>query len=108
MDAEGHNRFRKRVWAVAASGFLTTSYCIFSTNVVGPALQYVYPNCNSYGNPFLAINLTTLAGTAIGMVLFGFFADRYGRRALYGGTYPNANLAPVSRESRRDDTIVYA
>jgi MFS transporter, PHS family, inorganic phosphate transporter len=53
--------------------------------VVGPALLYVYPDCDSYVNPSLAINLTTLVGTTIGMVLFGYLADRYGRKAIYGG-----------------------
>ncbi len=31
-----------------------------------------------------AINLATLVGTIIGMLLFGVLADRYGRKKMYG------------------------
>jgi MFS transporter, PHS family, inorganic phosphate transporter len=72
---------------VAASGFFTTSYCIFSTNVVGPALNFVYSrqnDCTAASSQSFVVNLTTLAGTICGMILFGYLADSKGRKKLYG------------------------
>ncbi|KAI1750200.1 major facilitator superfamily domain-containing protein [Xylaria castorea] len=87
IDRRGLDGFQWRVWWVAASGFFTTSYSIFAVNVISPALAYIYPekNCppNWPGNS-LIINLTTLIGTIFGAIAFGFFADRYGRKAVYG------------------------
>lgn len=30
------------------------------------------------------INISTLGGTLLGMLLFGFLADKYGRKSMYG------------------------
>lgn len=81
IDRPGLDGFKWRVWLVAASGFFTTSYSIFAANVISPALNYVYPE-----TPYtsLILNLTTLAGTMLGMVVFGILADRYGRKSVYG------------------------
>jgi PHS family inorganic phosphate transporter-like MFS transporter len=71
------------VWLVAGSGFFTTAYSIFSTNVITPALLFVYPPCNG-ANDTLLVNVTTLAGVMLGMLVFGFMADQYGRKTVYG------------------------
>lgn len=47
-------------------------------------LAYVYWESNNNGIRTLVINEATLAGSCIGMVLFGNLADRYGRKSLYG------------------------
>ncbi|KAI0555920.1 major facilitator superfamily domain-containing protein [Xylaria curta] len=87
IDRRGFDGFQWRVWLVAASGFFTTSYSIFAVNVISPALAYVYPekNCppNWPGNSII-INLATLIGTMFGAIVFGFLADRYGRKTVYG------------------------
>ena len=76
--------FKRTVFVVAASGFLADSYAIFSPNVISPALAYVYWPLDTLATKAFAINVVTLAGTAIGMVLFGLLADLYGRKKLYG------------------------
>ncbi|GKT89864.1 phosphate transporter [Colletotrichum tofieldiae] len=69
---------------VAASGFLTDSYNLFSTNVILASIAFVYwpsPGARWQG---LLINFFTLLGSVIGQLLFGFLADFYGRTRLYG------------------------
>ncbi|KAK0622653.1 major facilitator superfamily domain-containing protein [Immersiella caudata] len=76
------NSWNLRIWAVAASGFLTGSYNLFATNVVYASIAFVYfPNERW---PGLLMNATTLVGSIIGQVLFGFLADLFGRSNLYG------------------------
>lgn len=47
-------------------------------------LDYVYWGSSTGGGYETAINCTTLAGVACGMVSFGYLADKFGRRTLYG------------------------
>jgi PHS family inorganic phosphate transporter-like MFS transporter len=76
--------FNFQVWAVAASGFFTGSYNLFATNVILPALGFVYwPDANNTNHESI-INIATLTGTIIGQLLFGVLADRYGRQKFYG------------------------
>ncbi|KAI0869489.1 MFS general substrate transporter [Hypoxylon argillaceum] len=87
IDRRGFDGFQWRVWWVAASGFFTTSYSIFAVNVISPALRYVYPerDCSpGWPGSSLIINLTTLIGTVVGAIVFGFLADRHGRKSVYG------------------------
>lgn len=61
---------------------MADSYAMFSTNVVSPALAYW--QSDTHGSKGLVINVVTLAGSCIGMVLFGVLADTFGRKRLYG------------------------
>lgn len=68
-----------------AFGFLASSYSLFATNIISPALLYVYPpgvRLRSIVGEVL--DLSTLSSTLVGMVFFGHFADRGGRKRLYG------------------------
>ncbi|OQO13274.1 hypothetical protein B0A48_01502 [Cryoendolithus antarcticus] len=76
--------FNWRVYAVAASGFFTDSYNLFVSNVVLPALAFVYWPNEHVAKTAIYINLVTLIGSAVGQVVFGFLADKYGRQRLYG------------------------
>lgn len=74
---------------VAGIGFLTDSFGLFALNVVTPMLGYVYwPNDD--GIPHVptsvktAMMCSTLAGTMVGQIAFGFLADVLGRRKMYG------------------------
>ncbi|KAF2171348.1 hypothetical protein M409DRAFT_18465 [Zasmidium cellare ATCC 36951] len=75
--------FNWQVFAVAASGFFTDSYNLFASNVILPALAFVYWNGPNH-DMALAFNLATLGASAVGQLVFGVFADLFGRRALYG------------------------
>ncbi|KAM0391091.1 hypothetical protein ACHAQC_007271 [Fusarium culmorum] len=77
------NSWNFRIWSVCASGFLTDSYNLFSTNVILASIAFVYwPNGPEWSG--LLINFFTLLGSVVGQVLFGYLADRYGRTRLYG------------------------
>lgn len=81
LDSYG---FNWQVWAVAASGFFTDSYNLFATNVILPALAYVYwPNDTQFDHETV-INVVSLAGSIIGQIVFGVLADLCGRQKLYG------------------------
>jgi PHS family inorganic phosphate transporter-like MFS transporter len=76
---------------VAAIGFLTDAFGLFALNVVTPMLGYVYwPSNDPNSVPQVpssvktAMMCSTLAGTMIGQVGFGFAADILGRRKMYG------------------------
>jgi PHS family inorganic phosphate transporter-like MFS transporter len=81
LDGKG---FDKQVFLVSASGFFTDSYALFATNVILPSLAYIYWPSTSSNHPELVINCVTLLGSACGQALFGFLADKWGRRKLYG------------------------
>ena len=81
MDNQG---FDTQVFLVAASGFLTDSYALFATNIILPSLTYIYWPDSTDNRHQLAINCVTLAGSVCGQALFGYLADKYGRRKLYG------------------------
>lgn len=81
IDANG---FDWQIWAVAGSGFFTDSYNLFATNVILPELVFVYWPNDTASDHETAINSITLAGSLLGQLIFGFLADRYGRRKLYG------------------------
>ncbi|KAF7556612.1 hypothetical protein G7046_g6268 [Stylonectria norvegica] len=77
------NAWNFRIWGVTASGFLTDSYNLFSTNVILASVAFVYwPDGKQW--PGFLINFFTLLGSVIGQLLFGYLADRYGRTRLYG------------------------
>lgn len=81
VDQSGFNWL---VFIVAASGFFTDSYNLFASNVILPALAYVYWDDTNHDRIILAFNLGTLCASAFGQAAFGILADKYGRRSLYG------------------------
>ncbi|KAK7737894.1 hypothetical protein SLS53_006272 [Cytospora paraplurivora] len=77
--------FNWPVFCAVAFGFLASSYSLFATNIISPALLYVYPPGSQLGSHVSEVlDLTTLSSTLVGMVFFGHFADRGGRKRLYG------------------------
>jgi MFS transporter, PHS family, inorganic phosphate transporter len=77
--------FNKRLFCVGFSGFLASSYGLFATNVINPALEFDYPPCGRLSSKASAvIDQLTLIGTVLGMFCAGHFADLWGRKRLYG------------------------
>ncbi|KAI7788119.1 hypothetical protein LA080_012182 [Diaporthe eres] len=77
--------FNWPVFCAVAIGFLASSYSLFATNFVTPALLYVYPPEGfTHVDVGELLDLTTLSATLFGMIVFGHFADRGGRKRLYG------------------------
>lgn len=71
---------------IAGIGFFTDAYDMFAINVTLLILGYVY-----YGTSFnmvppltdMSVKLSSLFGIIVGQVLFGWLADRIGRRRVY-------------------------
>ena len=57
---------------------------IFASNAILPMLSFVYWPTVVGPAREEAINIATLAGCVVGMVLFGVLGDIYGRRRMYG------------------------
>ncbi|KAK0302045.1 Inorganic phosphate transporter pho84 [Friedmanniomyces endolithicus] len=74
-----------RAVIVAGSGFFTDAYDLFSANFIVNmiGLAYYEGGVMSTGAQ-TAIKLSTTAGAVIGQVIFGWLADRLGRKKMYG------------------------
>ncbi|KAF4248064.1 hypothetical protein CNMCM8812_008714 [Aspergillus fumigatus] len=69
---------------VAGVGFFLDGYTLFASNMALPMVSYVYWQNNLSSKKLTYINIATLAGTLFGQVLFGYLADRNGRKKMYG------------------------
>ncbi|XBQ92579.1 hypothetical protein V6000_008076 [Aspergillus fumigatus] len=69
---------------VAGVGFFLDGYTLFASNMAFPMVSYVYWQNNLSSKKLTYINIATLAGTLFGQVLFGYLADRNGRKKMYG------------------------
>lgn len=49
-----------------------------------PSLSFVYWSDDNFTDHETAINAITLTGSLLGQLIFGYLADKYGRRKLYG------------------------
>ncbi|PLB54694.1 inorganic phosphate transporter [Aspergillus steynii IBT 23096] len=76
--------FQWIVVLVAGVGFFLDGYTLFASNMALPMIAYVYwrEETSSMRNTY--INIATLAGTLLGQVMFGYLADRNGRKKMYG------------------------
>ncbi|KAI9152099.1 Repressible high-affinity phosphate permease [Paramyrothecium foliicola] len=96
IDKVPFGLYHVRAVAVAGVGFFLDSYDIFAINLITTLLGLVFWSGNDqqdgYGgnNGFLpnpvnqALKASTSAGIVIGMIVFGWLADAFGRRRMYG------------------------
>jgi PHS family inorganic phosphate transporter-like MFS transporter len=86
VDRLENAKFKEYSWIVIVSGvgFFTDAYSIFAINLVVPILEIVYFKGAMPHKYSVALTITTLAGTTLGMVVFGLSADKWGRRKMYG------------------------
>lgn len=82
--------YHVRAIVVAGVGFFTDSYDIFAINLASAMLGIVFwqdAKTNTGKIPSAAdtaIKVSTSGGTVIGQLLFGWLADRIGRKRMYG------------------------
>ncbi|KAG0144984.1 hypothetical protein CROQUDRAFT_94443 [Cronartium quercuum f. sp. fusiforme G11] len=77
--------FHVRAVLVSGVGFFTDAYDIFAINLASTMLGYVIHNGGRLtANQDLGIKVATPVGTFCGQLLFGWLADVYGRKRMYG------------------------
>ncbi|KAK9770240.1 putative Major facilitator superfamily (MFS) profile domain-containing protein [Seiridium cardinale] len=86
IDKAPFGWYHVRAIVVAGVGFFTDSYDIFAVSLLTAMLGIVYfPSAGALPTSSdSAIKLSTSAGTVIGQLLFGYLADRFGRKKMYG------------------------
>ncbi|KAK3939880.1 major facilitator superfamily domain-containing protein [Diplogelasinospora grovesii] len=98
IDKVPFGLYHVRAVAVAGVGFFLDSYDIFSINLITAFLGIVFwhgpPSeaANGFGGNYgalpgsvnTALKASTSAGIVIGQVVFGWLADVFGRRRMYG------------------------
>ncbi|KAL1924999.1 uncharacterized protein VTP21DRAFT_4653 [Calcarisporiella thermophila] len=79
--------FHIRACIVAGIGFFTDSYDLFAINLASLILGWTYYSENGNtlpNNVDTAIKVSASVGTMVGQFLFGYLADRVGRKRMYG------------------------
>ncbi|GAA5875934.1 hypothetical protein JCM8547_008352 [Rhodosporidiobolus lusitaniae] len=88
VDNAAFGWFHVKACCVAGVGFFTDAYDIFAINLAAGMIGYVYNQGVHKGaltaNQDLGLKVATPVGTLIGQVLFGWAADRIGRKRMYG------------------------
>ena len=81
IDEQPINRFHFKMIITAGMGFFTDAYDLF---VIGIVTTLLMPLWQLTPHNVAWLNAASLASAALGAVLFGWLADRFGRKRIYG------------------------
>lgn len=85
VDAAPVGLSHLRAVLVAGTGFFTDAYDLFSANFITALIGLVYFSGHTIPTSAdTAIKLSTTAGAVLGQVVFGWLADKLGRKRMYG------------------------
>ncbi|CAG8456340.1 15024_t:CDS:2 [Cetraspora pellucida] len=87
IDNADFQWFHIRACIVSGVGFFTDAYDLFVINLVSTMLGYVYFKHLDNTVPKLidmGLKMSAACGTLIGQLVFGWCADHYGRKKMYG------------------------
>ncbi|KAF8273359.1 phosphate permease [Lactarius quietus] len=85
VDRAPFSLFHVKVWLVAGVGFFTDAYDIFTISQAAKMLGYIYDKNNQLQPGVdLGLKIASPVGNLVGQVLFGWLADRVGRKRMYG------------------------
>lgn len=81
LDEQELNHLHWRMVITAGMGFFTDAYDLF---VIGVVTALLMPLWHLTASQIALLNGASLASAAFGAVIFGWFADKLGRRKMYG------------------------
>ena len=81
LDEQKLNRLHWRIVITAGTGFFTDAYDLF---IIGVVTALLMPLWHLSASQIALLNSASLASAAIGAVVFGWFADKFGRKKIYG------------------------
>ncbi|KIM39729.1 hypothetical protein M413DRAFT_446637 [Hebeloma cylindrosporum] len=85
VDNAKFSWFHAKVCVVAGVGFFTDAYDIFAINIASTMLGYVYGKGQKLNKQQdLGVKVATPVGTLVGQLIFGYLADKLGRKKMYG------------------------
>ncbi|KAF0555068.1 phosphate transporter [Gigaspora margarita] len=85
IDNANFGWFHIRTCVVAGIGFFTDAYDLFVINFVAVMLNHTDENKNyDRANIDMGLKMSAACGTLIGQLAFGWAADRFGRKKIYG------------------------
>ncbi|KAI8802791.1 phosphate transporter [Cladochytrium replicatum] len=84
IDSSKLTWFHIRTILVSGVGFYTDAFDLFVINLVTPMIAYVYYDNNMSPLAEGAIKAASTFGTLFGQLIFGYLADKYGRKGIYG------------------------
>lgn len=81
LDEQKLNRLHWQMVITAGMGFFTDAYDLF---VIGVVTALLKPLWHLTANQIALLNGASLASAAFGAIIFGWFADKWGRKKMYG------------------------
>ncbi|CAG8445945.1 9319_t:CDS:2 [Dentiscutata heterogama] len=86
IDHANFQWFHIRACVVSGVGFFTDAYDLFVINLVSTMLGYSYFDKSGVlpATVDMGLKMSAACGTLMGQVFFGWSADRYGRKKIYG------------------------